>query len=133
LNATRPAIPFFTDHNVPESVAKTLEANGHTVTRLRDVMPTNSADAVVAAACERAELVLITHDNDFKSMATRMRISGRRFRKLSHVRLGCRESRSASRIEAALSLIEHEWEVAQATTDKRLIIHIGDAVIRTHR
>jgi predicted nuclease of predicted toxin-antitoxin system len=130
--ATRPIILFFTDQNVPESVAKALEAAGHTVTRLRDVMPTDSADAVVAAACEQAGLVLLTHDNDFKNMAARMRISNRRFRKLSFIRLGCRESRSATRIQAALSLIEHEWEIAQATNG-RLQIHLGDEVIRTSR
>lgn len=131
--ATRPVIPFFTDHNVPESVATFLESQGHSVTRLREVMPTDSADAVVAAASEQAEMVLVTHDNDFKSMAARMRISNRRFRKLSHIRLGCRESRSAARVEAALSLIEHEWGVAQANRDQRLLIHIGDGVIRTNR
>lgn len=126
------SIPFFTDQNVPESVARFLEASGHAVTRLRDVMPTDSADAVVAAACEQAGVVLITHDNDFKGMAQRMRVSNRRFRKLSHIRLGCREPRSAARIEIALSLIEHEWALAQ-NEGVRLWMHIGDAVIRTNR
>jgi predicted nuclease of predicted toxin-antitoxin system len=131
--APRPNISFFTDQNVPESVAAVLEANGHSVIRLRNVMPTDSPDPVVAAACEQAGLVLITHDNDFKSMAKRMQISNRRFSKLSHIRLGCRETRSAARVEAALSLIEHEWLYAQEQRDGRLLLHIGDAVIRTNR
>ena len=131
--ANRPSIPFFTDQNVPESVAKVLESNGHLVTRLRDVMPTDSADTVVAAACNQAGLVLITHDNDFKDMAKRMRVSGRRFRNLSMIRLGCREPKAAARIESALSLIEFEWALAQASADRRLIMHVGEDVIRTHR
>lgn len=36
-------------------------------------------------------------------------------------------------MEAALSLIEHEWQIAQAALDKRMMIEIGETYIRTIR
>jgi predicted nuclease of predicted toxin-antitoxin system len=40
---------FFTDQNVPDSVAKTLQSSGYEVTRLREKIATNSPDNLVAA------------------------------------------------------------------------------------
>jgi len=36
-------------------------------------------------------------------------------------------------MRAALSLIEHEWFLAQETSDKRMIIEVGTSYIRTIR
>ena len=44
----RPAIAFFIDHNVPVSVGETLKNFGYRVIFLREVLPTDSPDALVA-------------------------------------------------------------------------------------
>lgn len=125
---------FFTDQNVPESVAKILEAAGHEVQRLRERIATNAPDTLVAAISEANEAILVTMDSDFKSIASRVGVGRSRFRKLSLVRFEkCRESRAAERLQVALSLIEHEWAVGNGTKDRRMFVVICTDVIRTYR
>ncbi len=40
---------------------------------------------------------------------------------------------AAGRVKAAMSLIEHEWMVAQSSSDKRMIVEIGTTSMRTIR
>jgi predicted nuclease of predicted toxin-antitoxin system len=104
------------------------------VTRLRDVLPTDTPDPIVAKAAQDADAILLTHDGDFKSVAPRIALGQRnRFRKLSKVHLNLEHARSEKRLAAAIALIEFEWLAAQARTDKRLHIVIQLAVIKTHR
>jgi len=125
---------FFTDQNVPESVARVLESAGYEVYRLREKTAVDAPDNLVAAVSEANDAILVTLDSDFKTIASRAGIGQRRFRRLSLLRLeGCRESRAADRLKAALSLIEHEWMVAAESRDRRLFIVISETTIRTHR
>ena len=125
---------LFTDHCVPESVPKLLEAKGYEVIRLREKTATDSPDNLVAAVAEANEAVLVTMDSDFKSIVSRIGIGRNRFRKLSLIRFEkCRESQAAKRLEQALSLIEHEWKVGNGSADRRMFVVITGAVIRTHR
>jgi predicted nuclease of predicted toxin-antitoxin system len=125
---------FFTDQNVPESVPKFLERTGYEVMRLREKIATESPDPLVAAVSEANGAILVTVDGDFKTLASRTGIGRRRFRKLSLVRFEkCRESQAAKRLECAMSLIEHEWNTADAARDRRIFIVISAEVIRTHR
>lgn len=126
---------FFTDQNVPESVAKTLEDAGFEVQRLRQKTATNTPDTLVAAISEANGAILVTMDADFKSIASRIGIGHRRYRKLSLVRFEkCRESRSAERLRSAISLLQHEWAVGGGTpNDRRMFVVIGTGVIRTYR
>lgn len=66
-------IPFFVDQNVPESVGKVLEAAKHDVVRLREVMATDTADALIAVACAEGGQVLVTCDRDFRPFRRRSR------------------------------------------------------------
>jgi predicted nuclease of predicted toxin-antitoxin system len=43
---------FFADHNVPESVSRTLESAGYQVIRLREKTAPDSPDTLVAAVAE---------------------------------------------------------------------------------
>src|SRR5260221_8485830 len=98
---------FFTDQNVPDSVGRFLETSGYEVVRLRDRIPTESPDALVAAVAEANNAILVTFDSDFKALASRIGIGRRRFTRLSLIRFEkCRESKAAERIAASLSLIE---------------------------
>ena len=125
---------FFIDQNVPDSVGSVLTANGHEVVALRTRIPTNSPDTLVAAVAEANEAILVTFDPDFKALASRIGIGQRRFKSLSLIRFErCRESQAAARMQAAMSLIEHEWELSQGSRDRRLFVVISNQTIRTHR
>lgn len=125
---------FFADNDVAESACKFLEARGHQVTRLRDVLPRDTPDPIVAKVAQDSELILLTHDGDFKTVAPRIPKGERsRFRKLSKVHLACEHPKAERRLAAAIALIEFEWQAAQERSDKRLHIVIRPAVISTHR
>lgn len=127
---------FFTDHCVPESVARTLEEAGYSVVRLREKTATDSPDTLVAAVAEANDAVLVTMDSDFKTIAARVGIGQRRYRKLSLLRFErCRESQAATRLAAAMSLIEHEWDMGASahSGDRRMFVVITAETIRTHR
>lgn len=129
--AGRLCIPFFTDQNVPDSVGKVLIAAGHKVTRLRDVMATTTADPIIAVACSQSGHVLVSHDNDFRQVSKRLKISQRQYRDSLHrILLGCPEPNSAKRISDALPLIELEWLLKK---DQPMVIDIRDTSIRTSR
>ena len=125
----------FLDHCVPDSVADVFRTYGHEVVLLREWLPTDSPDPLVAAVSENEGAVLVTVDGDYrKHVAPRIPIGARaRFRKLSHIRLECPEPQAARRLEAAMSFIEAERGIALASADKRMIIGIGVAVLRTYR
>lgn len=125
---------FFADHCVTESVCHALEQRGHKVIRLRNELPTDSPDPLVAKYAEHIEAILISHDGDFKKIAPRISIGDRtRFKKLSRVHLQCGYPGAAQRVDDAISLIEFEWEIAQSRQDKRIHITVQKAGIKTHR
>ena len=129
-----PAMRFFVDHCVPESVPRALETAGREVIRLREKTAPDSPDTLVAAVAEANNAVLVTMDGDFKAIAARTGIGHRRYRKLSLIRFEkCRESVAAVRLQRALSLIDHEWQVGNSSSDRRLFVVITSETIRTHR
>jgi Domain of unknown function (DUF5615) len=133
--AGRPRLKFLTDNCVPDSVGSALIDAGHEVLRLRDVLPTNSPDPLVASVAELNEAILVSFDKDFKTLAPRIGIGQQRFRKLSRIGFRCDEPNAAARITVALALIEFEWERAQnqPAADRRMIVEIGPTYIRTIR
>jgi predicted nuclease of predicted toxin-antitoxin system len=127
-------IKFFIDHCVPDSVGRALRDAGHEVILLRDQLAPDSPDPLVAAVSQMFGAVLVSLDSDFRSLAPRIAKGEKtKLKKLSRIGLRCFEPRAANRIIAALSLIEHEWRVAQGSSDKRIIVEIGDTYIRTVR
>ncbi|CDO35042.1 DUF5615 family PIN-like protein [Novosphingobium sp. KN65.2] len=125
---------FFADHCVPESACKLLEGRGHTVIRLRDVLPTDTPDPIVAKAAQDSDAILLTHDGDFKAVAPRIPIGQRnRFRKLSKVHLAVEHVKSESRLGEAITLVEFEWVSAQKRRDRRVHVVVQPSVIKTHR
>jgi predicted nuclease of predicted toxin-antitoxin system len=125
---------FFLDEGVPHSVGRFLEAEGFTVIYLEDKLAKGSKDTLVAAVSEANDAVLIAFDADFKALASRSGIGTKRFRRLSLLRFErCRESRAVKRLTAALSLIKHEWGIADGSRDRRIFIIITADTIRTNR
>jgi predicted nuclease of predicted toxin-antitoxin system len=131
--AERPRLKFLTDNCVPDSVGKVLSEAGHEVILLRDILPTNSADPLVASVAEINGAILVSFDRDFKALAPRIGIGQQRFRRLRRIGFRCAEPEAAHRIQVALALIEFEWETAQSASDKRMIVEIGPTYIRTVR
>jgi predicted nuclease of predicted toxin-antitoxin system len=104
------------------------------VTRLRDVLPTDTPDPIVAKTSQDMGAILISDDADFKNLAGRKANAHKpRFRKLSRVNMKCKHAVAVNRIEAAITLIEFEYEIAQARADKRMIIDVQPTLIRTLR
>lgn len=96
------ALGFLTDQNVPEDVVRCLLDRGHFVSRVRDEMPADSPDPVVATAAINAGRILISWDRDFGHQ----RFMKERFAQLSRIGFSCPEPRGAERLLAVLDLIE---------------------------
>jgi predicted nuclease of predicted toxin-antitoxin system len=133
LNALRPILRFFLDHNVPESAARTFEDAGHEVRRLRRVLPIDAPDDLVAATAIVAGEILVSHDRDFKAMSKRLGLTNSSRTRLSLIKLSCPEPTSAARLLAAMSLIEHEWDYCQQHGSRMLRMEISAKVIRSER
>lgn len=113
---------------------RVLRNAGQEVILLRERIAPDSPDPLVAAVSEMHGAVLISLDSDFKRLAPRVPKGQRqRFRRLSRIGLRCKAPRCAQRLSVVLSLIEHEWMIAQSSADKRMIIDIGESYIRSIR
>jgi predicted nuclease of predicted toxin-antitoxin system len=129
-----PILRLLLDHNVPVSVADVFKARCHDVKLVRDILPTDSPDVLVAAASEIEGAILVSCDRDFDIIAPRIPRGMRsRFRRLSRISLQCSEPKAAQRVRAAMTLIEAEHEIAENSKDPRLFIVIQDHGIKTHR
>ena len=126
-------LKLFLDEGVPESVGRCFAAVGHNVIYFKEAAVPGSPDQLVAAVSEANDAVLIALDGDMRKIAQRRGVGQRRFRKLSLIKLSCRETRAASRVQKAMSLIEHEWRLASDKSDRRVFIEIGNDVIRIMR
>jgi predicted nuclease of predicted toxin-antitoxin system len=75
-------IPFFIDNCVADSVGRILIDAGHDVAFLRECMPTDTKDPVVAVACAENARVLVTHDKDFKEIAKELNVTQKKYKRL---------------------------------------------------
>jgi predicted nuclease of predicted toxin-antitoxin system len=95
------------DQNVADSVATVFREFGHTVHLVREILPADSPDPLIAAVAELDSYVLVSHDRDFEAIAPRIPKGSRaRFRKLSRISLECNEAQAANRIRQTMSYIE---------------------------
>lgn len=120
-----PGLRFFFDNDVPDNAADVCREFGHEVIFMRDKLPTNAPDIVVAVAAELEDAILVCFDKDQKKIAPRLR-------RLALVRLECTQPRAAERLRATMTFIESEVEIARATAG-RLLISVGKASIRSRR
>ena len=110
-------IRFLADQNVPESVPKLLIGRSHDVLRVRDIMPADAKDPVVATAAMNASRTLITWDKDFNQQ----RFMKSRFATLSRIGFSCPEPEGASRLHEVLDLIEFTFARADGAPVKILV------------
>lgn len=112
---------FLLDHNVPDSVAEVLRELGHAVELVRNILPTDSADPLVATTAETMGSILVSIDRDFKRIAPHFPKGTRaRFKSLSRVSVECSEIQAAQRIRDVMPFLELAWQQAQNKPDKRL-------------
>jgi predicted nuclease of predicted toxin-antitoxin system len=129
----KPTLRFFLDEGVAAAVGRMLTCLGHEVIYLKDATASGSPDQLVCTVAEANDAILVAHDGDMRQLAHRHGVGNRRYKSLSLLKLSCRETRAANRVESAMSLIEHEWLFSNGNSDRRIFIDIGDASISTKR
>ena len=76
---------------------------------------------------------MIRVDGDMKRIAQGHGVGSGKYLRLGLIKLSCFEPDAAMRVRAAMSLIEHEWNVTAGSTGRRIFVEISDRVIRSHR
>jgi predicted nuclease of predicted toxin-antitoxin system len=133
VSQARPVLKLFLDEGVPDSVGKVFKDSGHKVIYLRDAIATGSPDQFVCAVSEANDAILVALDADMRRLAQRHGVGQRRYRKLSLIKLSCRESKAAERVQCAMSFIEHEWNYSAGLQDRRIFIEINIDAMHTKR
>ena len=118
---------------MPTSVGVCFEDRGHEVIYFSDAAEPGSPDLLIATISMENDAILVALDGDMRKLAQRRGVGQRRYRRLSLIKLSCRETIAARRVGAAMSLIEHEWTLDEAPSARRIFIEIGDSFIRTFR
>lgn len=121
----RAVLGFLTDQNVPEDVFHYLAKRRHHVARVRDTMPANSPDHIVAKAAMDAGLVLVSWDKDFNHQCF-MKPS---YASLSRIGFSCPEPEGAKRLSEVMDLIEFAFRRANGAP-VRITIAAGKVLIR---
>jgi Domain of unknown function (DUF5615) len=116
---------FLTDNNVPDSVGRVLEAHGHDVVRVREIMAADSTDPVVAQAAISASRILVTWDKDFNHQKFRQP----RYAKMSRIGFSCPEPVGAERLKSLIDLLEFSLRRA-GTEPVTILIGIGKFLVR---
>lgn len=124
---------FFLDHGVPRSVGDTLASYGHDVIVLKEAIAADSPDPVVALAAAENAAILVHFDRDFRAIAGRLGVSNNRLKKLSRIQMRCSEPDGSSRLKEAMTFIQHEWDLSQKKSDKRIFIEILGLGLKTLR
>lgn len=126
-------LKLFLDEGVPRSVGRCFEERGHTVIYFEDAAVRGSPDPLVATISMENNAVLVALDGDMRKLAQQRGVGQMRYKRLSLLKLSCPETEAASRVQEAMSLIEHEWAVESDPSKRRMFIDIGSRVIRTYR
>ena len=106
---------------------------GHEVGFLNKTLARGSSDHLVCAIADINSAILVALDGDMKRIAQEYGIGGRKFSKLSLLKLSCFEPDAPARVQEAMTLIEHEWMFADGKDGRRLFVEISDKVIRSFR
>lgn len=124
-------LTFLVDENVPDSVSNFLEGRGHQVLKVREYLLPGTPDIAVAAAGDEIGAALVSADNDFKRIATRIpRGHRQKFRRLSRISLTCSAPEVLPRLKAEIEMIEYRFKLASNKSDKRVLVEIGSSVLR---
>jgi len=131
----KPKLRFALDEGVPNSVDRIIKARGHSVAYLNEgtYIPRGSKDTLVCAFAVVNNFILVAMDGDMKAIAKGHGVSKTDYAKLNLLKISCHETDAAARVEASMTLIEHEWYVNSGAPARRLFVEIMKTVIRTNR
>lgn len=122
------------DENVPQSVADFLASRGHDVRLVRELLPAQTPDQVVAIVGDALAAIIVTWDKDLRRLAARMPLGSQgRFRRLGRISFRCRESRGLQRIKEVIESLEFEYAQVQKRADKRLIVVVTETSFSVNR
>lgn len=124
---------FLLDASSPESVAKVIEGAGHKAIRHNDVLSEGATDVVVCETAMKNNAILVAVDNDMKRLTRRFKPENDRFKKLSVIHLGCNAVMASKRMEQALSLVAHEFDVSCRKASSRVWMEINNHHFTTFR
>jgi predicted nuclease of predicted toxin-antitoxin system len=133
VNPPRPVLRLFLDEGVPDSVGHAFMQAGHEVAFLNRTVARGAPDHLVCAIADINDAILVALDGDMKRIARSYGITRSRFLRLGLIKISCRETLASKRILAAMSFIEHEWEVGQQAGHRRIFLEISESVMRTFR
>lgn len=133
MTSSAPPLRIFLDEGVPHSVGKVFKDAGHEVIYFAEAAVAGSPDQLVCAIAEANNAVLVALDGDMKEIAQGRGVGQHRYKKLSLIKISCRETRAAERLRGAMSLIEHEWNLSCDESGRRIFIEIGKRTIKTVR
>jgi hypothetical protein len=128
-------VRFLLDEDVPRSVGEFLAERGHEVFYVGESLVKGSADVLVVQWVDLNEAIVVTHNyRHFDQLVARVPPGGRaRFRRASRLTLRCAQTHSLRRVKELIDDIEHEYQVCQQRTDKRMMAEIGERHFRTDR
>lgn len=115
------------DENVPVSVAQVLINRGHDVRFVRDLLAAGSPDPVVAVVGDRLSAIVVTWDQDFDLLVSRIPEGNRtKFRRLGRISFRCNEVKGRTLLEKWIEMIEFHYDRALKETDIRMIVQIQE-------
>ena len=129
----RPTLKVALDEGVPNAVGDVFKRSGHRVIFLNKTIPRGTPDAIVCAFAELNRAILVATDGDMREIARGHGVGKARYKTLSLIKLSCRETTAAQRVESAMTLIEHEWHFSEKDKERRIFIEISESLIKTNR
>lgn len=117
---------FFTDENVPDSVARYLQRRGHSVWRAKSHLPEGTPDPVVATTAMQGGRILVSQDKDFNHQ----RFAQPKFAKLSRIGLVGPGPTLVDALKEYIHLIEAEWAKKKGA---RMIVRVQVGQIKFNR
>lgn len=133
MRRSRPRLRLFLDEGVPIAVGQKFIEHGHDVIFLSEAIKRGSPDTLVCAVAEANDAILVAFDNDMRQLARNHGVGKGRYKRLSLVKFSCPEPKAASRLEEAMSFIEHEWAFCLQRKARRMFVEIGKDVLRSMR
>lgn len=136
-------IHFLIDEDADAAIADLLRTRGHTVQFSREVLGRSAPDTLVAATAERLATieadvlgaVVITRNCRHFRRLIRRETAGRAtpYARAGLICLDCRAPSQLRRMEELIELIEAEHDIVQRSPDPRLIVEIGETIVRILR
>ena len=135
MSGARPPLKVLLDEGAPRLAGDPFLRRGHQVIYHRDVCFGGAKDEVVAAISIHNAAILIAIDNDMKRLVRRFGTPNNRemYLSLNFISIGCEEVLAAKRIEYAMSLIEHEWDICCQKKARRLWIDVRPHSLISYR